>query len=156
MSIFILLIASGWHSAPSLWNAPGSPTAPANMLGLRHSSVWQTCLLIIAFFQIFFLAVSAKDTLKICSFSECLENADIIINNVDMEYDADIRGIKFDVTGTSSTSQNVTVSLKVEAYGKDVYHISFNPCDPATFVAGLCPGIRVLSIIFRTFKANQV
>jgi hypothetical protein len=95
----------------------------------------------IALFWIFFNRACAKDTLKISSFSECLENADIVIDNVDMEYDADIRRIKFDVTGTSSKSQNVTAILKVEAYGKDVYNKDFNPCDPATHVAGLCPGI---------------
>ncbi|KAH8660904.1 hypothetical protein BGZ60DRAFT_530904 [Tricladium varicosporioides] len=89
--------------------------------------------------QIFFYTGSAGDTLKLSQFSDCQSDADIIVDRINTEYDATTRQIIFDIAGRSKKVQNVTASLKVEAYGKDVYTKSFNPCDATTFVAGLCP-----------------
>jgi hypothetical protein len=96
--------------------------------------------------SLLFLTVAAKDILSINSFSECQSDAEINVKKVNIQYDNAIKSIKFDVAGSSTKSQNVTAQLKVEAYGKDVYTKEFNPCDPSTFVAGLCPG-KEISII---------
>jgi hypothetical protein len=120
-----------------------SDTTPAKMRIQRYSSPW---LLWILSFQSLFLTVCAKDVLKISSFSECQSDAEIVLKSVDIEYDADSRSINFSVAGSSSKSQNVTAILKVDAYGKDVYTKDFNPCDPETFVAGLCPGMETLTV----------
>lgn len=85
---------------------------------------------------------TAKDILKLSEFKDCAKDADIKLNKVNVEYDADTRTIDFALDGTSTKSQKVKAFLKVVAYGKEVYTKDFNPCDEATFVGGLCPGKR--------------
>ncbi|KAK5130249.1 hypothetical protein LTR04_004991, partial [Oleoguttula sp. CCFEE 6159] len=58
---------------------------------------------------------------------------------MNVEYNKDTKQVTFDVAGSSSEIQNVTASMKVLAYGKQVYQKDFNPCDKDTFVAQLCP-----------------
>ncbi|KAL8972870.1 MAG: hypothetical protein Q9183_000297 [Haloplaca sp. 2 TL-2023] len=83
--------------------------------------------------------VLAADVLKTSGFTSCLDNSDIKVTKLDVEYDRSKSSITFDVAGTSAKIQNVTASLTVTAYGKEVYTKDFNPCDTDTYVEDLCP-----------------
>jgi hypothetical protein len=85
--------------------------------------------------------VLGEQVLSTSGFSSCLTGSAISVNNVDIEYNNDEKTVTFDVSGTSSASMNVTATLDVTAYGISVYSNSFNPCDTATYVAQLCPGM---------------
>jgi hypothetical protein len=87
---------------------------------------------------------SAADILKLSDFQDCAADADIKLNSVDVEYDASTRSIDFSIDGTSTKSEKVRAVLNVQAYGKQVYTKEFNPCDAATSVPGLCPGMFLL------------
>ncbi|KAI9781485.1 MAG: hypothetical protein M1835_004289 [Candelina submexicana] len=83
--------------------------------------------------------VLSVDILKTSGFSSCLPDAEIQVNRMDVQYDRKSSTVNFDVAGTSSKKQNVTASLVVTAYGKEVYKKDFNPCDKDTKVEQLCP-----------------
>ncbi|TVY82675.1 Flavin carrier protein [Lachnellula suecica] len=83
--------------------------------------------------------VLADQILKTSGFSTCLSDSNITVQNVDIEYNADLKQVTFDVAGTSATSMNVTAQLNVTAYGTSVYQNSFNPCEASTFIEKLCP-----------------
>ncbi|KAI9812627.1 MAG: hypothetical protein M1827_004616 [Pycnora praestabilis] len=83
--------------------------------------------------------VLGTDILQTSGFSTCLANATITVNNVNIQYDRADNTVTFDVSGSSSKVQNVTASLSVSAYGKQVYQKDFNPCDEDTKVDQLCP-----------------
>lgn len=86
------------------------------------------------------LGALAGDTLKTNGFSSCLDSSDIIVNNLDIEFDRDTKKIKFDVAGVSQKEQKVMAVLIVNAYGREVYRNEFNPCDEDKKVDQLCPG----------------
>jgi hypothetical protein len=81
----------------------------------------------------------AAQILKTSGFSPCITGSEITVQNVDIEYNNDDKKVTFNVAGTSAKRMNVTAELNVTAYGIDVYHNSFNPCDIDTFVSQLCP-----------------
>ncbi|KIN04193.1 hypothetical protein OIDMADRAFT_178248 [Oidiodendron maius Zn] len=83
--------------------------------------------------------VLADQILKTSGFSTCLSNSPITVQKVDIEYNNDNKTVSFNVAGTSTQTMNVTAQLNVTAYGTQVYHNEFNPCDESTFVAQLCP-----------------
>lgn len=83
--------------------------------------------------------VLAGNVLKTNGYSLCSTNATVTVNNFNVEYDQSSNNVVFDVSGTSDKVQNVTVSLVVFAYGKQVYEKDFNPCDAASAVSELCP-----------------
>lgn len=83
--------------------------------------------------------VLSVDILKTSGFSSCLPDAEIKIDRMNVQYDRKSSTVNFDVAGTSSKRQNVTASLVVTAYGKEVYRKDFNPCDKDTKVEQLCP-----------------
>ncbi|RYP06745.1 hypothetical protein DL765_009374 [Monosporascus sp. GIB2] len=72
-------------------------------------------------------------------FSNCESDKSIMVQKVNMSYDNDAKLVTFDVAGTSTKVQNVTATLVVKAYGKEVYANSFNPCEADTYVDELCP-----------------
>jgi len=82
--------------------------------------------------------VLAADVLRTQGFSSCLDNSTIKVDNLNIQYDRSAGVITFDVGGTSTKSQNVTASLTVTAYGKQVYQKDFDPCSP--IIDQLCPG----------------
>lgn len=82
--------------------------------------------------------VLAADVLRTKGFSSCLDNSTIKVNNLNVQYDRSAGVVTFDVGGTSTKSQNVTASLTVTAYGKQVYQKDFDPCSPK--IDQLCPG----------------
>ena len=81
-----------------------------------------------------------SDILKTNGFTACIKNPSITVNTLDIQYDRAAAAVDFNVGGTSSEVQNVTASLTVTAYGKQVYQKDFDPCDGATKVDQLCPG----------------
>jgi hypothetical protein len=87
--------------------------------------------------------VFGDQILKTSGFSACLQNSNITVNNVDIEYDKDSQTVTFNVAGKSSQMVNVTAVLTVNAYGNQIYTNTFNPCDSATYVEQLCPGMLI-------------
>ena len=85
-------------------------------------------------------AVLCADVLRTNGYSTCLDDSDITVERLVIEYDRLSQVITFDVAGRNKRSQNVTASLNVTAYGKEVYQRDFDPCVKETFVEQLCPG----------------
>ncbi|CRG84655.1 hypothetical protein PISL3812_01911 [Talaromyces islandicus] len=85
------------------------------------------------------LHVLATDVLKTDGYSICGSSSAIKVQQFSMQFDRSTRKIDFDVAGTSEKEQNVTASLTVSAYGKQVYEKDFKPCDADTYVKELCP-----------------
>lgn len=90
--------------------------------------------------------VAGTQILQTSGFSTCLDKSNIIVNTADIQYNNDNKTVSFNVVGSSTVSVNVTAVLNVTAYGNSVYSNSFNPCDAATFVSQLCPGMSINSI----------
>ena len=67
------------------------------------------------------LGVLAGSILKTNGYSSCQDNSDIKVNKLDLEFDKDTKKIVFDVGGSSGVEQKVMATLKVNAYGKEVY-----------------------------------
>lgn len=98
----------------------------------------------LCFFFLFLLVllpgrVLGDNVLKVSSFSTCIANPEVSLNNVDIEYNQDSRNVTFNLSGTSAQSQNISGTIKVLALDKVVYTMDFNPCDPSKFIAQLCP-----------------
>ncbi len=91
-------------------------------------------------------SVVGTQILKTSGFSTCLGNSNLTVNTVDIEYNNDNKTVSFNVAGSSTVSMNVTAVLNVTAYGNSVYSNTFNPCDAATFVSQLCPGMFINAI----------
>lgn len=83
--------------------------------------------------------VLGGDILSTNGFSTCSNNSTITVNNVNIQFDRTTNLLTFDVSGSSSESQEVTAVLTVTAYGETVYTKSFDPCDDSTKVDELCP-----------------
>ncbi|KAI9826193.1 MAG: hypothetical protein M1826_006708 [Phylliscum demangeonii] len=82
---------------------------------------------------------AAGDVLQTNGFVSCATSADIVVHNVNVQFNRSDSTVTFDVSGSSAKPQNVTASLTVTAYGKQVYQKDFDPCDASTKVARLCP-----------------
>ena len=83
------------------------------------------------------------DILKTSGFSSCEPNSTVTVDRFDVQYNRADKTVTFDVSGSSAKVQNVTASLSVTAYGKQVYQRFFDPCNPASKVDQLCPGMMV-------------
>lgn len=108
------------------------------MRWLQHRSKRLGQLLVLSALPV---RVLCADILKTSGFTSCLDSSDIRVTNLDVEYDRSKGSVKFEVAGTSAKVQNVTASLTVSAYGKEVYTKDFNPCDEDSRVSQLCPGM---------------
>lgn len=87
------------------------------------------------------LGALANDILKTNGYSSCLSgNSDIKVNKLDIEFDRTTKKIKFDVSGTNGKEQKVMATLRVNAYGREVYSNTFDPCEGSMKVDQLCPG----------------
>ncbi|KAI1416820.1 TRP-domain-containing protein [Hypoxylon sp. FL1857] len=105
--------------------------APSNLRwNIRRAAVLATA---------FASGVLSDDLLVTTGFTNCESNSGIRVQKVNISYDNANKVVVFDVVGTSDKQQNVTASLSVTAYGRDVYTNSFNPCEATTFVDQLCP-----------------
>ncbi|KAF2724261.1 TRP-domain-containing protein [Polychaeton citri CBS 116435] len=83
------------------------------------------------------VSVLGGDILSTNGFSSCVDNPDIQVKAMNIQYDRNTRVINFDVAGSSNKAQKVEATLVVSAYGQQVYTKSFNPCD--TGMAEMCP-----------------
>lgn len=84
--------------------------------------------------------VQAGDVLKNDGFKTCMDNSEIKVQRLNMEFDRGSKTITFDVAGSSSKKQNITAALVIEAYGQE-FKNDFNPCDEKTKLDELCPGM---------------
>lgn len=82
--------------------------------------------------------VFGADVLSTSSFSTCLDDSEIKVNALDVSYDKNTRKLTFNVDGESKTAQNVTASLVVTAYGRELFTKEFSPCEEG--IAEMCPG----------------
>ncbi|KAG5289397.1 DUF907 domain-containing protein [Histoplasma ohiense] len=98
---------------------------------------WLITSLLLAW-SLFSHHVDGIDVLKNNGFTSCLDNSEINVEKINLEFDRTTNDFIFDVAGSSSKIQNVTAVLLVEAYGQKITQ-SFNPCDEATKVDQLCP-----------------
>jgi hypothetical protein len=88
------------------------------------------------------LGALAGDVLKTNGYSSCLNGpTDIKVNKLDMQFDRASKKIVFDVSGTNEKEQKVMATLIVNAYGKEVFKKTFDPCGDDTKVDQLCPGM---------------
>ena len=83
--------------------------------------------------------ILANDILKTSAFTTCIDDSAITVQKLDISFDRSTHHLTFDVSGTSAKEQKVTATLRVSAYGKDVYTKDFNPCDDSSKVDRLCP-----------------
>lgn len=88
------------------------------------------------------LGVLGGDILKTDGFATCQSDAEITVKNMDITFNKATKKIDFNIAANSAKIQNVTATLTVTAYGKQVYQNKFNPCDADNFVPDLCPGKR--------------
>ena len=85
--------------------------------------------------------LGGTEILRTEGFTSCLDDSAIKVNALNVEYDRAANQITFDVGGTSAKVQNVTATLVVNAYGKEVYNSgAFDPCAQSTQIYQLCPG----------------
>ncbi|KAK8050361.1 hypothetical protein PG994_012091 [Apiospora phragmitis] len=96
----------------------------------RVAAIWATTLA---------LGVVGDQILTADNFANCKTTSDITITKSNFQYNNDAKKVTFDVLGMSNKRQNVTATLKVTAYGQEVYANSFNPCEEKTYVEQLCP-----------------
>ncbi|EFQ95901.1 hypothetical protein CFE70_000759 [Pyrenophora teres f. teres 0-1] len=86
------------------------------------------------------LAVLAGDVLQTNGFSSCLSGpSDITVNRLNIKFDRSIKKVTFDVSGTNEKEQKVMATLTVNAYGREIYTKTFNPCEGEYKVDQLCP-----------------
>ncbi|UKZ53858.1 hypothetical protein TrVGV298_007660 [Trichoderma virens] len=83
--------------------------------------------------------VMGDQILTTTGYVDCGSLPSITITELSMTYDNDAQTITFDIEGTSTSSQNVTATLDVTAYGISAFTNTFNPCDEKTLVEQLCP-----------------
>lgn len=88
---------------------------------------------------LFCTGVWAEDVLSTNGFTTCLDNSEIQVDKLNVQYNKNTRKLTFDVAGESKSAQNVTANLVVTAYGKEVYSREFSPCDEG--MDEMCPGM---------------
>lgn len=87
----------------------------------------------------------AADTLSTSGFNLCMQDSDIKVQKLDVNYSKSTKQVVFDLAGTNSKEQNVTATLTVTAYGNQIYTKTFEPCGTEVHVAQLCPGKKTYS-----------
>ncbi|CAI6335226.1 unnamed protein product [Periconia digitata] len=85
------------------------------------------------------LGVLAANVLKTQGYSTCLDNSEVTVDNLNIEFDKDTKKVVFDVAGTSKKQQEIEATLIVNAYGRELYRNKFDPCASDTKVDQLCP-----------------
>ncbi|KAK9240447.1 hypothetical protein V1525DRAFT_394987 [Lipomyces kononenkoae] len=82
--------------------------------------------------------VLADATIGTSTFYTCDNiNATVIASNFSVSYSQQTQNITFDLAGTSVEQQNVTATISVSAYGKNLFNYTFHPCDYG--IKPLCP-----------------
>ncbi|KAK5137182.1 hypothetical protein LTR08_000687 [Meristemomyces frigidus] len=94
-------------------------------------------LLSVALLSTLPVGVLSGDVISTTGYSLCMNGGTIQVETLDVSYNKNTRVIDFNVAGSSSMVQNVTASLVVTAYGKQVYANTFDPCDRG--MVEMCP-----------------
>ena len=84
--------------------------------------------------------VLASNILQTDGFSTCMDGGSITVNSVNVQYNRVSNQVTYDVSGSSTKSQNVTATLSITVYGDEVYQKDFNPCDSGSYIEQICPG----------------
>ena len=85
-------------------------------------------------------ASADNNILATSGFEDCLDNPTIKVQKFNVQFDRNTNMVDFDVAGNSQEIQNVTASMQITAYGKQIYENSFDPCGDKVHVPQLCPG----------------
>lgn len=108
---------------------------------MRSRHIWRQKALQAFLIAALPVSVLGSDILRTQGFTSCLSNSTIKVNALDVEYDRAANQVTFDVGGTSTEVQNVTATLVVNAYGREVYNSgAFDPCAQGAKIDQLCPG----------------
>lgn len=83
--------------------------------------------------------VLAGGILQTDGYSSCSSTSDIIVNTFNVSYDSDTQLVTYDVSGSNLKAINVTATLSISAFGKQVYQTTVDPCSESTNVPELCP-----------------
>lgn len=81
---------------------------------------------------------AAQKMLLSSSLNPCQKNSSFSATLFDVVFTPNNGTFTWDINGVSTINGNVTIGLKVLAYGLEVYTSEINPCDQ-TELRGLCP-----------------
>lgn len=85
-------------------------------------------------------AAADSNVISTQGFQSCMPNSTIKVERMNVQFDRSTNRVTFDVAGESGEAQNVTASLEISAYGKQIYQKDFDPCATEVHVPELCPG----------------
>ena len=114
--------------------SPSSPSSLSSPFTSIPSSLISSLLLLSALAAV---PAHAGDVLETNGFSTCLNTDDIVVNQMNVQYDKAQSHVAFNLAGVSKKEQKVMAVLTVEAYGKQVYQKEFDPCKEE--IKELCP-----------------
>ena len=85
--------------------------------------------------------VSTANVISASSFSDCApgQTAVVKVSSFNFQFSKDTKNISFNIAGTSTTKEDVTIQLNVTAYGIDALTKTINPCDDEYHITQLCP-----------------
>ncbi|PGH19069.1 hypothetical protein AJ79_00103 [Helicocarpus griseus UAMH5409] len=98
---------------------------------------WSTASLLLAG-ALFLNHVNGADVLKNNGFTTCMDDSEIKVERINLEFDRSTKTFNFDVAGSSKKAQKVTAELVIQAYGQE-FTQDFDPCFEGTKVEQLCP-----------------
>ncbi|KKA29169.1 hypothetical protein TD95_003708 [Thielaviopsis punctulata] len=82
----------------------------------------------------------ADNILHTVGFTTCPGTDDsVVVKNSAISFNQNQRTVDFNLIGVSAKQQNVTATISVTAYGRNIYTKSFDPCSSGTYVDQLCP-----------------
>lgn len=93
-------------------------------------------LLITALLAILPIA-SAERLIQSSSLNTCQSNSSFSATLFNVVFTPSNRSLAFDIVGVSTITGNITIDLRVDAYGLSIYKTTINPCNEG--LTGLCP-----------------
>lgn len=92
-------------------------------------SIFGTALLPLVLLSALPVGVLGGNILSTDGFSTCVNDPTVEVQKLNVTYNKNTRQLVFDVAGASKEAQNVTATMVVSAYGKQIYTKQFSPCD---------------------------
>ncbi|GAB7355601.1 hypothetical protein MBLNU459_g6329t1 [Dothideomycetes sp. NU459] len=80
---------------------------------------------------------SAERLIQSSSLNTCQSNSSFSATLFNVVFTPSNRSLAFDIVGVSTITGNVTIDLRVTAYGLSIYKTTINPCNEG--LQGLCP-----------------
>lgn len=96
-----------------------------------------TLLLIVAYCIFAFPIAASADLIKSNTLNVCEENSDFTATRFNVVFTPSNKSLSVDMVGVSSMDGNITASMTLYAYGKDVMSLSIDLCD--LDIEPLCP-----------------